>query len=114
MTALVEFLPDHLNIRGPSAAGPALVAAIGYILLGTSGGKILYVLPVSTGLHQRGIGSATHVTHSERGGALGYIGDGRACLGENFPNTEHRITARECGFCVGRVFAYVVLQSFVL
>lgn len=36
MTALVEFLSDRLNIRGPSAAGLALVAAIGYILLSTS------------------------------------------------------------------------------
>jgi hypothetical protein len=33
---LVAFVSDHLNVRGPFVAGAALVAAIGYILLGTS------------------------------------------------------------------------------
>jgi hypothetical protein len=36
MIVLVAFVSEHSNIRGPFAAGPALVAAVGYMVLGTS------------------------------------------------------------------------------
>lgn len=36
MTVIVAFVSEHPNIRSPFVAGPALVAAAGYMLLGTS------------------------------------------------------------------------------
>lgn len=80
MIVLVAFVSDHLNIRGPFVAGAALVAAIGYILLGTSTtmavryfGLFLSVqIFVSVAMILTWVGN-THTTDSKRGGALAIL-----------------------------------------
>lgn len=99
MTTVVEILSDRLNFRGSFAAGLALVAAISYILLGTSTTVAVRYsaffmsvqIFISVALLLTWVGK-THVTNSKRGRALHVIGDRKdgagMSWGENFPNTD--------------------------
>jgi MFS family permease len=128
MIAVVTFVSDHLNIRGPFVAGPALVAAIGCILLGTSTtvalryfGLFLSVqILISVAMILTWVGN-THATYSKRGAALAILATGGQCgpvLGTNvFPKTDAPYYRKgmwvSSGACV-LVFVCALLQSFIL
>jgi hypothetical protein len=106
MTTVVEFLSDHLNFRGSFATGLALVAAISYILLGTSttvavrySAFFLSVqIFINVALLLMWVGK-THVTNSKRGRALHVIGDRKdgtgMSWGEKFPQYRCTVSPRE-------------------
>jgi MFS family permease len=128
MIVLVAFVSDHLHVRGPFVAGPALVAAIGYILLGTSTTVAVRYFAfflsvqifISVAMVLTWVGN-THATDSKRGGALAILATGGQCgpvLGTNvFPKTDAPYYRKgmwiSCGACL-LVFVCAVLQSFIL
>ena len=106
-------------------AGPALVAAVGYILLGTSTTvAVRYFLSVqifiSVAMILTWVGNA-HATGSKRGGAFAMLaagGQGGPVLGTNiFPKTDAPYYREgmwiSCGACL-LVFFCAVLQTFIL
>lgn len=128
MIVLVAFISDRLNIRGPFMAGPALVTAVRYILLGTSTTVAVryftFFLSVQTfisvAMILTWVGN-THAMDSKRGGAFAILATGGQCgpvLGTNiFPKTDAPYYRQgmwiSCGACL-LVFFCAVLQAFIL
>jgi hypothetical protein len=128
MIILITFLSDHTGLRGPFVAGPALVAAIGYILLGTSTtvavryfGLFLAVqIFVSVAMVLTWVGN-THATDSKRAGALAILATGGQCgpvLGTNiFPTADKPYYRKgmwvSCGACL-LVFFLACIQMVIL
>ena len=109
-------------------AGPALVAAVRYILLGTSTTVAVRYFAfflsvqifISVAMILTWVGN-THATDSKRGGAFAILATGGQCgpvLGTNiFPKTDapHYREGMwiSCGACL-LVFSCAVLQTFIL
>jgi hypothetical protein len=101
MTVLVAFVSEHPNIRGPFVADPALVAAVGYILLGTSIAVavryfaffLLVQIFISVTLVLMWAGNTRNGL--EERWSTGYIGDRRVVRtcprDEHFPQGRHNV-----------------------
>jgi MFS family permease len=123
-----SFISDRVGFRGPFVAGAALIAAIGYILLGTSStvavryfGLFLSVqIFVSVALILTWVGN-THATDSKRAAALAMLATGGQCgpvLGTNiFPIKDKPFYRKgmwiSCGACL-LVVLFACIQMFVL
>jgi MFS family permease len=109
------FISDRLQMRGIFVAGPALLAAVGYIILGTTSstgpryfGLFLAVLIfVSVAMTLTWVGN-THATDSKRAVALAILATGGQCgpvLGTNiFPKSDKPYYRKgmwiSCGACL--------------
>lgn len=123
-----SFFSDRVGVRGPFVAGAATIAAIGYILLGTSTivavryfGLFLAVwIFVSVALILSWVGN-THATDSKRAGALSILATGGQCgpvLGTNiFPLSEEPYYRKgmwiSCGACL-LVVLFACMQMTIL
>ena len=122
------FLSDRVGIRGPFVAGAALVAAIGYILLGTStvvavryfGLFLATIIFTSVALILSWVAN-THATDSKRAAGLAILATGGQCgpiLGTNiFPPGDKPFYRKgmwiSCGACL-LVFFLATFQSILL
>jgi len=122
------FISDRVGVRGPFVAGAALVAAIGYILLGTStvvavryfGLFLATIIFTSVALILSWVAN-THATDSKRAAGLAILATGGQCgpiLGTNiFPANEKPYYRKgmwiSCGACL-LVFFLATIQSFLL
>jgi len=123
-----SFLSDRVGFRGPFVAIPALIAAIGYIILGTTSGVApryfgLFLstqIFVSVALTLTWVGN-THATDSKRAAGLAILATGGQCgpiLGTRiFPKSEQPYYRKgmwiSCGACL-LVVVCSCLQMFVL
>lgn len=128
MIVACSFVSDRINYRGPFVAGAALVAAVGYILLGTTTGVapryfglfLATQIFVSVALILTWVGN-THATDSKRAAGLAILATMGQCgpvLGTNiFPKTDkpyYRLGMWvSCGACL-LVVVCSCLQMFVL
>src|SRR6202012_3311911 len=79
----VSFISDRLQMRGIFVAGPALLAAVGYIILGTTTGTgpryfalfLSVLIFVSVAMTLTWVGN-THATDSKRAVALAILATG--------------------------------------
>ena len=124
----VSFLSDRVGYRGPFVAIPALIAAVGYILLGaTSTTAVRYfglflAVQIFCSVAMLLIWVAnTHATDSKRAGGLAILATGGQCgpvLGTNvFPTTDAPYYRKgmwiSCGACL-LVFFLSLFQMFFL
>ena len=128
MIVTTAFVSDHVGYRGPFVAGASIVAAIGYIMLGTgtsvavryTGLFLATQIFVSVAMVLIWVAN-THATDSKRAGALAILATGGQCgpvLGTNiFPTTDKPYYRKgmwvSCGACLV-VFVAACLQMFVL
>lgn len=122
------FISDRVGVRGPFVAGAALIAAIGYILLGTSkvvavryfGLFLATIIFTSVALLLSWVAN-THATDSKRAAGLAILATGGQCgpvLGTNiFPSNEEPYYRKgmwiSCGACL-LVFFLAIAQSIIL
>jgi len=115
MIVVSAFISDRVNKRGPFVVGAALVATVGYIILGTQTavaaryfGLFLSVqIFVSVALLLTWVGN-THATDSKRAGALAILATGGQCgpiLGTNIFPVKDKPYYRKgmwvsCGACL--------------
>ena len=122
------FVSDRLKIRGIFVCGPALLAAVGYIILGTTSstgpryfGLFLAVLIfVSVAMILTWVGN-THATDSKRAVAFALLATGGQCgpvLGTNiFPKSDAPYYRKGMWISCGACFIVVVtsaMQMFLL
>lgn len=128
MIVTVTFISDRVNIRGPFVAAPGLVAAIGYILLGTSktvavryfGLFLATQIFISVAMTLTWVGN-THATDSKRAGAFAILATFGQCgpvLWTNiFPKTDAPYYRKgmwiSCCACL-MVFVLACVQSTLL
>jgi peptidoglycan/LPS O-acetylase OafA/YrhL len=109
------FVSDRLQMRGIFVAGPALLAAVGYIILGTTSGTgpryfalfLSVLIFVSVAMTLTWVGN-THATDSKRAVALAILATGGQCgpvLGTNiFPKSDAPYYRKgmwiSCGACL--------------
>jgi len=109
------FISDRLRMRGIFVAGPALLAAVGYIILGTTKGTapryfglfLAVLIFVSVAMILTWVGN-THATDSKRAVALAILATGGQCgpvLGTNiFPKSDAPYYRKgmwiSCGACL--------------
>jgi predicted MFS family arabinose efflux permease len=124
----VAWLSDRVQMRGIFVALPALVAAIGYIILGTTTGTgpryfalfLAVMIFVSVAMTLIWVAN-THAVDSKRGAALAILSTGGQCgpvLGTNiFPKTDAPYYRKgmwiSCGACLVVVVA-ACLQMWIL
>lgn len=122
------FISDRLNLRGPFVAGAALLASIGYIILGTTTGSgpryfglfLAVLIFVSVSQILTWVGN-THATDSKRAAGLAILATGGQCgpvLGTNiFPTHEGPYYRKgmwiSCGACL-LVFFLALVQMAIL
>ncbi|OJJ41697.1 hypothetical protein ASPWEDRAFT_102264 [Aspergillus wentii DTO 134E9] len=122
------FVSDRIKLRGPFVVGAALVATIGYIILGTQtaaavryfGLFLVVQIFVSVALILTWVGN-THATESKRAGAFSLLATGGQCgpvLGTNIFSTTDKPYYRKgmwvsCGACIVVVIAGL-LQMWLL
>ena len=124
----ISFISDRVGHRGGFVAGPALVAAVGYIILGTTTGVApryfgLFLstqIFISVAMLLTWVGNS-HATDSKRAAGLVVLATMGQCgpvLGTNvFPKTDEPYYRKgmwvSCGACL-LVFVCACLQMFIL
>lgn len=122
------FISDHVGLRGPFVAAPALIAAVGYIILGTTTGVapryfglfLAVLIFVSVAMTLTWVGNS-HATDSKRAAALAILATGGQCgpvLGTNiFPKSDAPYYRKgmwiSCGACF-LVVATACMQMGIL
>jgi len=110
---------DRVGLRGPFVAGPALLAAVGYIILGTTTGVgpryfglfLAVLIFVSVAMVLTWVGN-THATDSKRAAGLAILATGGQCgpvLGTNiFPKSDAPYYRKGMWISCGACFITVV------
>ncbi|KAI1622170.1 retrograde regulation protein 2 [Exophiala viscosa] len=123
------FISDRVGYRGPFVALPALFAAVGYIILGTTTGVgpryfglfLAVLIFVSVAMTLTWVGN-THATDSKRAVALAILATGGQCgpvLGTNiFPKSDAPYYRKgmwiSCGACLITVVAACMQMGLLI